>query len=190
MSRLATAAQRSVLAERLFLLPRLELSARALADLDLIGVGAFSPLTGFLGRADYDSVVQRMRLANGLPWSIPITLSATAAELEAIGTAEEVALTDADGDLRGVLTLQERYERDLEREAELVYRTADPAHPGVAALFREGTTLLAGPLTVLQRNVLGEPFRRYALDPVQTRHAFAEREWQSVVGFQTRNPVH
>ncbi len=190
ISRLATSAQRTALQERLFMLPRLELSPRALADLDLIGVGAFSPLTGFLGRADYDSVVQRMRLANGLPWSIPITLSATPAELDAIGTADEVALTDGAGDVRGVLALHERYERDLEREAELVYRTADPAHPGVAALLREDTTLLAGPVTVLGRNVLGSAFAPYALDPVQTRHAFAEREWQSVVGFQTRNPVH
>ena len=98
--------------------------------------------------------------------------------------------SDAEGAVRGVLTLRERFERNLEREAEHVYRTADPAHPGVAALFRETTTLLGGPVTVLRRNVLGEPFRPYALDPAETRRAFAEREWRSVVGFQTRNPVH
>jgi ATP sulfurylase/adenylyl-sulfate kinase len=190
VNRLATEAERIALRGRLFRLPRLSLSARALADLDLIAVGAFSPLTGFLGRADYESVVERMRLANGLPWSIPITLSASAEEVEVLGDASEVALTDAAGDMRAVLHLRERFTRDLEREAELVYRTADPAHPGVAALFRESTTLLGGKVTVLQRNVLGEPFRLYALDPAHTRHAFAEREWQSVVGFQTRNPVH
>jgi sulfate adenylyltransferase len=172
------------------LLPRLTLSARALADLDLIGVGAFSPLEGFLGKADYDSVVERMRLANGLPWSLPITLSASEAEADALTIGSEVALTDANGDVRAILTLQERFERDLEREAELVYRTADPAHPGVAALNRETTTLLGGPIKLLERNILGEVFRPYALDPAQTRHAFAEREWRSVVGFQTRNPVH
>jgi ATP sulfurylase/adenylyl-sulfate kinase len=190
VNRLVARPERRALEERLITLPRVQLNARALADLDLIGVGAFSPLTGFLGRADYDSVVERMRLANGLPWSIPITLSATPAEVDALGDAAEVALTDADGDVRGVLRLRERFERDLEREAELVYRTSDPAHPGVAALFREAATLLAGPISVLERNVLGETFRPYALDPAQTRHAFAEREWQSVVGFQTRNPVH
>lgn len=185
INRLASAAERSALTEKLFLLPRVELNARALADLDLIGVGAFSPLEGFLGRADYESVVERMRLANGLPWSIPITLSAPE-NIE----AQEVALVDSEGDIRGVLQVQDRFTRDLEREAELVYRTADPAHPGVAALYREGTTLLGGRVTVLERNQLGEPFRPYALDPAQTRHAFAEREWRTVVGFQTRNPVH
>jgi ATP sulfurylase/adenylyl-sulfate kinase len=190
VNRLPSTAERTALQDRLFMLPRLQLSPRALSDLDLIAVGAFSPLEGFLGQADYESVVERMRLANGLPWSIPITLSASSAEVDALGDASEVALTDAEGDVRAVLHLRERFGRNLEREAELVYRTADPAHPGVAALYRESATLLGGPVTVLERNVLGEPFRPYALDPQQTRHAFAEREWQSVVGFQTRNPVH
>jgi len=173
-------------ADRLPGLPRLRLTARALSDLDMIGVGAFSPLQGFLQQADYESVVERTRLANGLPWSIPVTLSAP----PDFPDADDVALTDADGNVRGVLNVRERFERNLEREAELVYRTADPAHPGVAAIYRETTTLLGGPVTVLQRNELGEPFRPYALDPAETRHAFAEREWRSVVGFQTRNPVH
>jgi sulfate adenylyltransferase/3'-phosphoadenosine 5'-phosphosulfate synthase len=176
--------------ERLRTLPKLALSPRALSDLDLLGVGAFSPLQGFLQKADYDSVVERMRLANALPWSIPITLSATPAEADALGTASEVALTDPSGAVRGVLHLKERFERDLEREAELVYRTTDPAHPGVAIIYKEGSTLLGGPVTVLERNVLGEPFRPFALDPAETRRAFAEREWRTVVGFQTRNPVH
>jgi sulfate adenylyltransferase/3'-phosphoadenosine 5'-phosphosulfate synthase len=190
INRLATPAQVVALRDRLFTLPRVPLSPRALSDLDMIAVGAFSPLDGFLGQADYESVVERMRLRNGVPWSIPITLSATEAEADALGDARDVALSDANGSIRAVLHLQERYQRDLEREAELVYRTADPAHPGVAALFRESATLLAGPVTLLERNVLGEPFARYALDPAQTRHAFGEREWQTIVGFQTRNPVH
>jgi len=190
VNRLATPAQIAALHERLASLPRLQISPRALSDLDMIGVGAFSPLEGFLTQADYTSVVERMRLANGLPWSIPVTLSATPAEVDALGDATEVALTDATGSVRAVLNLQERFERDLEREAELVYRTSDQAHPGVAAIYRETSTLLGGPVTVLERNVLGEVFRPYALDPAQTRHAFGEREWQTVVGFQTRNPVH
>jgi sulfate adenylyltransferase len=131
-----------------------------------------------------------MRLSNGLPWSIPITLSTSEAQAETLKTGSQVALADASGDIRAVLDLQQVYERNLEREAELVYRTGDPAHPGVAAILKEGAFLLGGPITVLERNVLGEPFRPYALDPVDTRRAFAEREWQSVVGFQTRNPVH
>ena len=189
-NRLATPAQSAALRDRLFTLPRVELTPRALADVDLIGVGAFSPLEGFLTRPDYDSVVERMRLASGLPWSIPITLSASEAEASALQVGAEVALTDASGEVRAVLTLREVFERDLEREAELVYRTADRAHPGVAAIYKEGPLLLGGPITVLERNVLGEPFRPYALDPLETRRAFAEREWQTIVGFQTRNPVH
>ncbi len=190
INRLATPAQANALRDRLFMLPRVALTPRARADLDLIAVGGFSPLGGFLRKADYDSVVERMRLASGLPWSIPITLSAPEAEASALQVGSEVALTDAQGDIRAVLALQEVFERDLEREAELVYRTADPAHPGVAAILKEGSVLLGGPVTVLERNVLGEPFRPYALDPAETRRAFAEREWQTIVGFQTRNPVH
>src|SRR5207302_3693429 len=106
------------------------------------------------------------------------------------GAGAEVALTDTSGDVRAVLSLQQIFSRDLEREAELVYKTADPNHPGVATILKEGPVLLGGPVTVLERNVLGEPFRPYALDPTDTRRGFAEREWQSVVGFQTRNPVH
>ena len=190
VNRLATPAQATALRDRLFMLPRVALTPRALSDLDLIAVGAFSPLDGFLTRADYDSVVERMRLADGLPWSIPVTLSAPEADVAALEPGSEVALTDAEGDVRAVLTLKEVFQRDLQREAELVYRTADPAHPGVAAIFNEGPTLLGGPVTVLERNVLGEVFRPFALDPAETRRAFAEREWQTIVGFQTRNPVH
>ena len=190
VDRRATPAERSTLRDRLLLLPRLQVGSRALADLDLIAVGAFSPLEGFLTQRDYDSVVERMRLANGLPWSIPITLSATEAEIESFRDAREIALTDASGDVRAVLNLQEIFQRDLAREAELVYRTTDTAHPGVAAINKEGSWVLGGPVTVLERNVLGEVFRPYALDPADTRRAFAEREWKNVVGFQTRNPVH
>jgi 3'-phosphoadenosine 5'-phosphosulfate synthase len=192
INRLATPAQSFEWRDQLFMLPRLTLGARALSDLDMIAVGGFSPLEGFLNQPDYESVVEHMRLSNGLPWSIPITLSASDAEADKLAShiGSKVALADATGDIRAVLDLQQVYQRDLERESELVYRTADPAHPGVAAILKEGSNLLGGAVTVLERNVLGEAFRPYALDPVETRRAFAEREWHSVVGFQTRNPVH
>jgi sulfate adenylyltransferase/3'-phosphoadenosine 5'-phosphosulfate synthase len=190
INRLASPAEARAIRDRLFMLPRLELGPRALADLDLIASGAFSPLEGFLGRADYDSVVERMRLASGLPWSIPVTLSAPPEQADRFQIGAEIALSDPSGDVRGVLTLQERFERDLEREAELVYKTTDAAHPGVAMLYREGSTLLGGRVTVIARNRLGTVFQPYALDPAATRRAFAEREWRTIVGFQTRNPVH
>jgi 3'-phosphoadenosine 5'-phosphosulfate synthase len=190
IDRLATAAQAAALRDQLFTLPRLTLGPRALADLDLIAVGGFSPLEGFLTQPDYDAVVEHMRLSNGLPWSIPITLSTSEAQAATLQTGRRVALADGAGAIRAVLDLQQIYTRDLERESELVYRTSDPVHPGVATILKEGPVLLGGPVTVLERNVLGEPFRPYALDPADTRRAFAEREWHSVVGFQTRNPVH
>jgi sulfate adenylyltransferase/3'-phosphoadenosine 5'-phosphosulfate synthase len=190
VNRLASADAARALNERLFMLPRVTLTPRAVWDLDMLGVGAFSPLTGFLSEADYTSVVERMRLANGLPWSIPITLSTTEAEAARLQPGAEVALADSTGDIRGVLSLEEVFRRDVDREAELVYRTTESAHPGVAIIQREGPFLLGGPVTVLERNVLGQPFLPFALDPADTRRAFAEREWQTVVGFQTRNPVH
>jgi ATP sulfurylase/adenylyl-sulfate kinase len=190
VNRLATPAQAAALRQRLPDLPRVALTARALADLDLIATGAFSPLEGFLTKADYDSVVERMRLASGLPWSIPITLSASPVEAAALTPGSEVALTGPHGQVKAVLHLHEVFERDLECEAELVYRTTDAAHPGVAVIQREGSLLLGGQVTLLERTPLGDPFQPYAFDPIDTRRAFAEREWQTVVGFQTRNPVH
>jgi ATP sulfurylase/adenylyl-sulfate kinase len=189
VNRLATPEQAAALRARLPALPRLTLGPRALADLDLLAVGAFSPLEGFLGRRDYESVLERMRLANGLPWSIPITLPVTPAEAERLAEGTEVALADAAGRVVGVLALQERYERDPEREAEAVYRTTDPAHPGVAVLRRQGHVLLAGPVTVLERQRPAQ-FAAYALDPAETRRQFAARGWRTIVGFQTRNPIH
>jgi sulfate adenylyltransferase/3'-phosphoadenosine 5'-phosphosulfate synthase len=190
VNRVATREQATDLRVRAASLPKVALTPRAVWDLDMIAVGAFSPLTGFMTEADYSSVVERMRLANGLPWSIPITLSATDEEAATLQPGSEVALIDPDGEVRGVLSLEEIYRRDVEREAELVYRTTESAHPGVAIIQREGPILLGGPVTALERNILGEPFRPYALDPADTRRAFAEREWHTVVGFQTRNPVH
>ncbi|HWP30082.1 MAG TPA: sulfate adenylyltransferase [Chloroflexota bacterium] len=189
VNRLATPEQAAALRARLPALPRLTLGPRALADLDLLAVGAFSPLEGFLGRRDYESVLERMRLANGLPWSIPITLPVTPAEAERLTEGAEVALADAAGRVVGVLALQERYERDPEREAEAVYRTTDPAHPGVAVLRRQGHVLLAGPVTVLERQRPPQ-FAAYALDPAETRRQFVARGWRTIVGFQTRNPIH
>ena len=167
-------------------LQSIALSARQAADLELLAVGGFSPLTGFQGSGDWRSVVEEMQLANGLPWSIPVTL---ASHVDA-SVGDRLALRSGDGRLLGVLTVEEIFERDTEREAEQVYGTTDDAHPGVAALRAEGSRCLAGPVQVVALPEHPAAFEPYILPPASSRAAFAERSWKTIVGFQTRNPIH
>jgi sulfate adenylyltransferase len=168
---------------------RVRLDERSLSDLELIAVGGFSPLTGFMGSADYDSVVERMRLASGLPWSIPVVLPVSAAVAEGLEVGETIGLEDPSGALVGILDLEEKFTYDKRREAERVYRTTDEAHPGVKVVYTQGEVCLAGPVLLLERRP--HPlFPAYLLDPAESRRAFVERGWKTVVGFQTRNPIH
>jgi sulfate adenylyltransferase len=159
------------------------LTARELSDLDMLASGALSPLTGFMGRADYESVVESMRLANGLAWALPVCLAVAEAP-----NGDRVALADEAGRTLAVLEVAEVYEYDKGREAERCFRTTDDAHPGVARLYAQHDRYLAGPVTVFQR--LEPAFPELHRDPVETRTLFAERGWRRVVGFQTRNPIH
>jgi sulfate adenylyltransferase len=154
------------------------------ADLTLLGSGAYSPLDGFQRRADYENVVEHAALSDGTPWTLPITLPAGAGG-RALREGAVVALRDDGNRLVGVLTVDEVYERDLEREATEVYRTNDQAHPGVAALLAQGAATVAGPVRVAP-----QPAGEVPSTPSETRAAFQERGWSTVVGFQTRNPVH
>jgi sulfate adenylyltransferase len=181
----ASAEREAELRSRAASLPRIVLSQRQLNDLDLLAIGALSPLTGFMGQADYEGVVADMRLANGLLWSIPVTLAVHSDDAPA--RAGEVALYDATGQLRAILDMRERFTYDKKREAKDVYGTEDGAHPGVAAIYAQGDVLLGGPVTVLRSATEPDP---YHLTPAQTRAAFAARGWKTIVGFQTRNPVH
>ena len=171
-------------------LPQVRLTPVGLSDLFLIAVGALSPLEGFLGSADYEAVLERMTLANGLPWSIPITLPMPAADADHLSHGDEVALIAPDGEVAGVLRVGEVYDWDVAREAERVYGTTEGAHPGVARLLAQaGTRLVAGPIEYLYpREVSGFP--RDHLTPAETRAEIRRRGWRTVVGFQTRNPVH
>jgi len=170
-------------------LRKIPLSPISISDLELIAVGAFSPLTGFMTRSDYLSVVADMRLTNGLVWSIPITLPVSRELADELREGQEVALVEPTGRILGILELAEKFTYDKEWEAKNVYRTTDTSHPGVARLFAQGEVLLGGDIWLLNRpSDLRFPELRH--DPVQTRRMFARRGWRRIVGFQTRNPIH
>ena len=175
------------LEERARSLPALALNSRELADLELLANGGFSPLDGFMTEAQYRGVVDSMHLPDGLPWSIPVTLSVSKDDANRV--RGDVALTDGNGTPLAVMTVAEQFEYDKEHEAEKVYRTTEDKHPGVAALYAQDPVLVGGPVQVFRRRA-DASFPEHRLDPSQTRAAFAERGWKRVVGFQTRNPVH
>ena len=171
-------------------LPKLVVSERELSDLEMLAVGALSPLTGFVGEADYLSVLDTMHLSNGLAWSIPVTLSLTDEDVKRIGAGTSVALLPAEGaPPLAIVDLTEVFKRDREKEALAVFGTEDLEHPGVRALQEAGDFCLAGPVRALTLPV-HDDFVRYRLTPAQTRAEFADRGWRTVVGFQTRNPIH
>lgn len=170
-------------------LKSLKLNAWSLSDLELIAIGAFSPLTGFMSQADYKNVIENVRLQDGTVWSIPITLPVSEQQAAEYEIGSEIALVGGDDVVYGVLELQEKYTYDKEQEAKLVYGTTDKAHPGVKKIDEKGEVYLAGPIYLLNRPDHGE-FEDFYLDPSATREMFAELGWKTVVGFQTRNPVH
>ncbi len=171
-------------------LPKVAVDARALSDLEMISTRVFSPLTGFMDREDYESVVETMHLANGLVWSMPITLSANDEEVNGLKEGGEAALTDGEGRIVATITVTDLFTYDKGHEAKAVYRTEDGNHPGVAALYRQGSTLVGGEVTLLVESPNPRPFPGYYYEPRELRAVFAERGWRRVVGFQTRNPVH
>ncbi len=176
--------------ERAGRLPKIPLSAVNLSDLELLAIGAYSPLTGFLCREDYRAVVNDLRLKSGLVWSVPVTLPVTDDIADGIREGDAVALCEGMRPL-AIMTVAEKFGYDRELEARQVYRTADAAHPGVARLYRQGDTLLGGEVQLFDRpSVMDNEFPALRLTPAQTRQRFAERGWRRVVGFQTRNPIH
>ena len=170
-------------------LPRISLDKRTLSDLELIAIGGFSPLTGFMGEADYKRVVDEMHLADGLPWPIPITLSVSAEIAASLKENSLVRLDASDGHFAGVLQLSQKYTYDRQHEAQQVYRTTDEKHPGVKVVYSQGEVNLAGEIWLLERH--SHPhFPTYQIDPIESRVLFQEKGWKTIVGFQTRNPIH
>jgi sulfate adenylyltransferase len=187
---LATGDAASNLAAEAANLPKLVINERELSDLEMLAVGALSPLKGFQGEDDYHGVLESMHLTSGLPWAIPVVLGVADDDLHRIGAADAVALCPADGaEPVAVLRVTGQFKRDKPKEALSVYRTDDLEHPGVKAMYDSGDTCIAGDLEViaLPRH---DDFANYRLRPRETREAFQQRGWKTVVGFQTRNPIH
>ncbi|MGZ5310277.1 MAG: sulfate adenylyltransferase [Solirubrobacterales bacterium] len=168
---------------------QLQLNERQTADFEMIGNGGFAPLTGPQGAADWKSVVENMTLSGdraGEYWPIPITL---ATDLDA-SEGDTVALTSDEGKALGTLKVEEVFERDIDAEADGVYRTTDSEHPGVATLHEEGSRCLAGTYEVDALPDHEEAFTERQLSPAESKQAFADRGWRTIVAFQTRNPIH
>lgn len=189
VNRIVEGTEREQLIENAKSLHSIILNQWSLSDLELIGIGGFSPLTGFMNQADYESVVEHVHLKNGHVWSVPITLPVSQTEANNLEIGEQVALYGEDGTLYGVLDLEEKYTYDKEKEAQHVYGTTDNAHPGVKKVYEKGEYYLAGPIQLINRPQ-HDAFVDYHLDLLETRQLFNELNWKTVVGFQTRNPVH
>jgi sulfate adenylyltransferase len=170
-------------------LPSLTLSEREQCDLEMIAMGAFSPLTGFMNQADFTRVCREMRLADGTVWPIPVTLTPSDEAAAKIQVGQKVALKDDDGRVLGILTVTEKYPHDKKLEIPNVYKTEEDAHPGVAEIRKQGDTCIAGPIDVINKNYDPE-FPDYRLRPEETRAEFDRRGWKTVAAFQTRNPIH
>ena len=189
VNRIASSEQREAFLEQANSLPRVQLDDRAVSDLEMIAIGGFSPLNGFMGQADYQQVVNEMRLANGLPWSIPITLNVSESVAAELKEGSLVRLDDSQGRFVGVLELSQKYTSDKFHEALQVYRTNEEKHPGVKVVYDQGAVNLAGPVWLLQREPHPQ-FPHYQIDPADSRRLFRDKGWKTIVGFQTRNPIH
>ncbi|MBN8595351.1 MAG: sulfate adenylyltransferase [Anaerolineae bacterium] len=178
----------AALYERALVAPLVQISEVILSDLELIAIGVVSPLTGFMDRSAYQSVLEHMHLPDGLPWTIPITLPVSADVVNRLRVGQDVALADPAGRIVGLLELSDIFRYDKTAEAEAVYRTTDDKHPGVARLYAQGDHYLAGNVWMLVEPVASFPDLAYT--PLQTRELFSQRGWRQIVAFQTRNPIH
>lgn len=190
VNRIATGAHKAELEAKAATIFNLPLEDRYGADIEMIAVGAFSPLTGFMGKADSESAIENMTLTNGLAWGIPILLPA-GEHFDSLSVGQEIALTNKDGLLLAVMTIDEKFELDLANLSQKCFGTTEDKHPGVAAILRGGNKYISGPLEMINRPVRHDAIDdKYFVDPIDTRAEFAKRGWNTVVAFQTRNPIH
>lgn len=190
INRIVTGQERELLLQQVERLTKIQVNTWTISDLDLIGVGAFSPLTGFLNEQDYYSVLDSMRLSDGNVWSIPVTLAVKEEEARQLKKGQFVALVgDADKVVYAILQIESIYTVDQQAEALKVFRTQDTEHPGVQKLLSKPNTYVGGPIQVINRPKPAK-FEEFYYDPKDTRAMFEKNGWKTVCGFQTRNPVH
>ena len=190
VNRIATGARKEELEAKAKDLFQLTIEDRYGADVEMIAIGAFSPITGFMGKADCESAIEDMKLTNGLAWGIPIPLPA-GDKFDEIKEGQEIALVDKQGTVLAIMTVEEKFELDLENFAQKCFGTTEEKHPGVAAIKKGGNKFIAGPLEMLNRPVRHDDIGdKYYLDPSETRAEFEKRGWKTIVAFQTRNPIH
>ena len=172
-------------------LRKIPLDSRTVSDVLMLAMGAYTPLDGFMGHDDWRGSCVDMKLTNGVFWPIPITLSVSKDVGDGLRAEEEVTLVDAEtGEVLAVMKIREKYSIDKQLEAEHVYRTVDPKHPGVAKVLHQGDVNLAGPVMVLSEGEYPAKYPDLYIRPAQSRAMFAERGWSRVAAFQTRNPMH
>ncbi len=169
-------------------LPSLVISQETISEVENLATGAFSPLEGFMGRRDYRNVLDYMRLANDIPWTIPIVLDVSSSQADSLREGQEILLVSEEGRPVAIFHLEEKYAFDKEELARKIFSTVDAAHPGVANVLKMREVLLGGPVDLLE--IVPTPFDRYRLTPRETRVLFRQKGWKTIVGFQTRNTPH
>jgi len=172
-------------------LPEIKMNSREVSDLIMLGMGAFSPLRGFMAREDYEGVIREMRLEDGTFWPVPIALAVSKERAGSLKEGQEVALVDEDtNETMGIISIEERFSYDKDVEAKNVFLTDDRNHPGVNKLYQQGEILLGGPVKVLSEGDYPSRFSGYYGGPEEVRHIFEARGWSQVAAFQVRNPIH
>jgi sulfate adenylyltransferase len=169
--------------------PKIILDEKNLSDLELLASGAFSPLTGFMKKEDYRSVVEDMHLENGIPWTLPITLAVGKDVVKELSTHDEVILLDQSQKTLAILHIEDIFQYDKRNEVKKIFGTDQTEHPGVHYVYQQGENYLGGSIQLIEPPQ-PQIFNKYRLNPSETRKAFKERGWLSIVGFQTRNPIH
>ena len=188
---LIPAAERGEAMKRARTLRSVPISSREVSDLFMLGMGAYTPLDGFMGHDDWKGSVTEMKLMSGVFWPIPITLSLARSTADSLAIGGEIALTDGEtGEILCSLTVREKYAIDRGLECQHVFRTTDPKHPGVEKVMRQGEVNVGGPVTVFSEGEYPIKYKSLYLRPEEARAQFEKREWKQIAAFQTRNPMH